>query len=357
MRLPAADLRQVTQEVLANGGDALAGTTILITGGSGFLGRWLVETFCAFTDLAEIDARMLVLTRDASRFREHAPHLAQHRAITVIEGDLMSLANGSVARAPEHCDFVIHGATEPASRLEAEPHLVPNTISMTRDALEFSVAAGTRRFLYLSSGAVYGRQPADLALIPEEYTGSPDVSLPSSAYGETKRVGELLCASYARKFGIEPVIARGFSLIGPHIPMSPKFAAGEFLSSALAGDPIAVRGDGTPVRSYAYAAEFTAWLWTILLRGRSGRAYNVGSEEEVSIASLANAAAALRDPPMAVTVATAPASTLPDRHVPSMRRARSELGLEQSIGWKDALRRTYDWLRETHSRFADGDIQ
>lgn len=359
MRLPLEDLQQTTERVFANGAEALRGTTIVITGGTGFLGRWLVETFCAFCDIGGLDARMVVLSRNVERFRRVATHLAGHAALSIIEGDLHALANGTVACAPAHCDFVIHAATEPASRLTAEPRLIVDTMSGTRDALEFAVRSGARRFVYLSSGAIYGRQPSELVRVEEDYSGAPDVTTPASAYGETKRVGELLCASYARTRGIEAVTARGFSIIGPHIPLDPKFAAGEFLADAVDGRPITLHGDGTPLRSYLYAADFAAWLWAILLRGAPGRAYNVGSETEVSIAELARAAAALNDPPLPVMIAgTSETGQHADRYVPSTARARRELGVEQTVDWRVALRRTYEWLRaERQVRVAFGSTQ
>ncbi len=144
----------------------------------------------------------------------------------------------------------------------------------------------------------------------------------------------------------ETVIARGFAFIGPGLPLGEKFAVGSFLRDLLEGDSIRVLGDGTPIRSYLYAGDMSAWLWTILARGLGGRAYNVGSERAVSIAELARFTASLADPPLPVQVATrADPSAAADRYVPSTERARSELGLKETVDWQEALRRTYEWLR------------
>src|SRR5213075_1098715 len=134
----------------------------------------------------------------------------------------------------------------------------------------------------------------------EGFRGSPDVLDPQPAYGETKRMGELLCFAYGKRFGIDVVAARGFAFLGPHLPLDRNFAAGNFLSNVLNGASIEVKGDGTALRSYLYAADLAVWLWTLLVRGAPGRAYNVGSEMAVSIAELAREAAMLAEPPLPV---------------------------------------------------------
>lgn len=354
MKLPSRDLDETAARVLSNGGDALRGRTILITGGTGFFGRWLIESFCRINAAGNLRARMAILTRNPERFGASAPHLAADPALVVVKGDLQALAAGRTDPVFKQCDHVIHGATETSETLARErPQVFLSTVEATRDALDFAVRAGARRFLSLSSGAVYGRQPPDLARIPEDFPGAPDVLDPASAYAETKRIGELLSVSFARHSGLEAVIARGFAFIGPGLPLDRSFAAGNFLRDALDGNPIDVRGDGTPIRSFLYAADLAAWLWVLLLRGRAGRAYNVGSENEVSIAELAREAAALADPPVAVRIAgLADPDTQPDRYVPSTSRARSELGVQETVGWRAALRKTYEWHRESRPAHA-----
>jgi UDP-glucuronate decarboxylase len=342
MRLPLQDLQQTTARISEGGGDALRGGTIMLTGGTGFIGRWLIETFRAFNAATNAGARMNVLSRNVARFRASAPHLSEDPSITMIEGDVREFA-------ATPCDFVIHGATESSDALaNGDPRLFVDTIDGTRNALDFAVHSGARRFLYLSSGAVYGRQPVDVSHIAEDFNCAPDVRDPQSGYGETKRAGELLCALYAKQFGLEVVIARGFAFIGPHLPLDRNFAAGNFLGNVVNGEHIEVRGDGTALRSYLYAADLAVWLWILLLRGAPGRAYNVGSESAVSIAELAAEAAKLTDPPLPVTIRGTPdPAKPPERYVPSTEAARKELGLTETVDWRTALRKTHDWYRGT----------
>jgi dTDP-glucose 4,6-dehydratase len=216
----------------------------------------------------------------------------------------------------------------------------------TRRVLELASRSGVRRFLFTSTGAVYGRQPPELERIPESYSGKPDPTDLKSVYavsGEAKRQAELLCL--AQGDGLGAVIARCFTFSGPGLPLDGKFAFGNFLRDALEGVPIQLTGDGTPVRSYLYAADLTLWLWTLLLRGATGRAYNVGSEDPVTLRSLAETMAAeLESPGIQVLRQPAPGAP-PDRYVPSTARARGELGLRETFNLKDIIRRTAAWHR------------
>jgi nucleoside-diphosphate-sugar epimerase len=151
-------------------------------------------------------------------------------------------------------------------------------------------------------------------------------------------------------------IARCFAFVGPYLPLDAHFAIGNFIGDAIGGGPIAVRGDGTAVRSYLYAADLVEWLVTILLRGRSGQAYNVGSEEGVSIIELARRVAAVAgesssNGPLAVEVAGAPtAGAAPDHYLPDCGRAREELGLRETTPLEEAIRRTIRFHVPARSR-------
>ena len=169
---------------------------------------------------------------------------------------------------------------------------------------------------------------------------------PRSAYGESKRMAELLCAIHAQRNGLECKIARCFAFAGPYLPTDGHFAFGSFLRDAMRGDPIGISGDGTPRRSYLYAADLAVWLWTILFRGENCRPYNVGSERDVSIFELANQVAQTLNPTLGIEVAREPIAGRPaQRYVPSTHRAQTELGLRESIGLTEAIKRTAQWHR------------
>ena len=217
-------------------------------------------------------------------------------------------------------------------------------IEGTRHTLEFARHAGTKKFLLTSSGAVYGKQPPEMTHIPEEYTGAPDSTDTNSAYGEGKRAGEMLCVMYAKMYGIQTKIARCFAFVGPYLPLDIHFAIGNFIRDGLQGGPIQVKGDGTPYRSYLYAADLSIWLWAILFQGVHCRLYNVGSEVDLSISSLAKIVAETFPMAQEVRIAKKDISEkLPERYVPSTRRVKLELGLSQQIKLQEAIDRTARW--------------
>jgi nucleoside-diphosphate-sugar epimerase len=338
----AADLDHIighTEDVFEDLREAL----LFITGGTGFFGRWLLESFAEANRRLNLNASAVVLTRSKDAFAARCPHLASDPAIAFHIGDVRTFE--SPVGAFTH---VIHAATPASAALnDAEPLVMLDTIvEGTRRVLEFAVGCGARKLLLASSGAVYGRQPAGLPQIPETYAGTSDTMNPGAAYAEGKRVAELLCAIYARSHGIETKIARCFAFVGPHLPLDAHFAAGNFIRDGLRGGPIRIEGDGTPLRSYLYAADLMIWLWTILVRGESCRPYNVGSDEEVTILELAEAVATL-GPDIAVQISKQPVmGALPHRYVPDVDRAHKELDLEQFVCLAEALRRTAVWGRE-----------
>lgn len=343
MRLPALDLDHVLGRV-AGLADELRGGRLFITGGTGFIGCWLLETLLHANERLRLGARATVLTRNRSAFVERAPHLAGHPAVSLIEGDVRTF--NSTGAGFSH---VIHAATDASVRLNAEEPLAmfDTIVTGTRRVLDCAVEAGARTILLLSSGAVYGAQPADLTCVPEDYSGAPDPMTSGSAYGAGKRAAELLSRLYAERYGLAVKIARCFAFIGPRLPLDAHYAIGNFVRDALTGGPLRVTGDGTPVRSYLYAADLAAWLWTILLKGRSCRPYNVGSDDGITIGALAREVAGIVRPEAAIEVARQPdPAATAQRYVPAVDRARNELGLDVWVPRPEAVRRTADWYQE-----------
>ncbi len=323
--------------------EGLRGARLFLTGATGFFGSWLLETFVWANDALKLEASVTALSRDPEAFARKARHLVSHPAISFWQGDMRTFPF-------PHGNFthIIHAAADSGQHITATYPIAvfDGIVSGTQRTLEFARQCGARRMLFTSSGAVYGAQPPEMTHMPEGYAGAPAPHDFHSAYGEGKRAAETLCALYAKQHGLEPVIARCFAFVGPYLPLDAHFAAGNFIRDALAGGPIIVRGDGTPYRSYLYAADLAIWLWTLLLRAEPSRPYNVGSEEEVTVATLAERVAEVCGPSVEVRIAQRPEPGKPPaRYVPSTVRARTELMLAQHIGLSEAIRRTVAWAR------------
>ena len=319
-----------------------AGARVFVTGGTGFIGAWLLEAFQHANRHLAADMELVALSRNPDHARAMAPNLFNDASIQLTSGDVSQFTPPA-----GHFDLCIHAAADVGDSAKAGQHaeIFNSSVTGTRRVLDFALASGARRFLLTSSGAVYGVQPPDLVRMPEIYVGAPDPLDVSAAYGNGKRAAEWLCAEAASRSPLEAVSARIFALVGPGLPMNGPFAAGNFIRDLLAGQQIKVGGDGRPVRSYLYAADVCVWLLVILQSGASGQAYNVGSEYSVSIAELAREVvkAARANPQQHGIPASPTAAALAPRYVPDTAKARQELGLKVWTPLDIALQKTLEW--------------
>jgi dTDP-glucose 4,6-dehydratase len=337
--LPRQDIERILEQTEGIWEDLRDGR-LFVTGGTAFFGRWMLESFLRANDELRLGAEITVLTRDPARFTEAAPHVARHAAVTIHPGDVRSFEFPDT-----ECTHVLHMATE-AGLGFSQIASFETAIEGTKRVLRFAALRGARKLLLTSSGAVYGRQPPDMERLSEEYVGAPLPENVAAGYGHGKRAAEYLCSVAAANTDLEAKIARCFAFVGPLLPLDDNYAIGNFLRDALFRDHIAVQGDGTPRRSYLYATDLAVWLWTILVRGESGRPYNVGSEEDVSIAELAETIAKIVRPGIPVRVAELATRAPPARYIPSTARAESELGLHARVMLDEAVRRTAHWHQD-----------
>lgn len=316
----------------------LRGASIFLTGGTGYYGTWLLKSLVRAEERFCLGVEVLLLSRDPERFLDRHAFLQDRPFLRFLRGDIRTFP------FPEgQFTHVIHAATEASEKLNKEnPLLMIDTIvEGTRRTLDFSVQAGVKHFLHTSSGAVYGDLPANLGPVPEDYKGGPDISHPKWAYGEGKRLAELLCCIYGERHGISVKNARCFATIGPGLPLDTHFAIGNFIADAMAGREIVIKGDGTPIRSYIDVRDVANWLWNILIFGKAGHAYNVGSEEGHSVAEIAEIVRNTLRAGLGIKVlGQALPQQLASVYVPSTAKAREELGLTQSIELEESIRRT-----------------
>lgn len=330
------------------GGDwkELSEARILLTGGTGFVGKWLLGTLLAAIQQHGLRVTVCVLTRDANRFAADHPDLAKAPQVELVTGEIEKVGTVLAGRTFTH---IVHAATDASAKLNREDPLrmIDTVVGGTRELLRLLQLHPPRRFLFVSSGAVYGRQPPIVDALDEDWTGGPDPLGPGNAYHEAKRMAEQMCAAAARTQGIGHLtVARLFAFVGPYLPLDTHFAIGNFIRDAMAGQTITLTGDGSTVRSYLYASDMAAWAWGALLRGQPLRAYNIGSSSAISTRDLAHLVARLINPAVAVDIRGTPLPNQSiDRYVPATARANSELGMAEWTPLDEAIRSTITYHR------------
>ena len=320
--------------------DELRDARIFITGGTGFIGCWLLETLKYANDQKRLGIRATILTRSAAAFQKKAPHLANFQGFDFCEGNVSDFVS-----PPGAYTHVIHGATDASADLnENNPlQMFTTVLAGTRRTLDFAVEKDVRRVLFMSSGAVYGQQPWEMTNVSESWLGGPSPVDTRATYAEAKRAAEMLCAIYQKQFGLQIAISRIFALLGPYLSLGIHFAAGNFIRDAMVGKKVVVNGNGLPCRSYLYASDLTVWLLHMLVRSESCRPYNVGSDESILVKDLAEIVSkTLSDGQYEILGAT-DMGWNPGRYVPDTKLIAQELGLKRTVGLEDAILRTAIW--------------
>lgn len=321
---------------------------IFLTGGTGFFGRALLRYWLSKgKDGMEIP-RISVLSRDPSHFLLSHPEFAGHAWLKFYAGDIQQPKSLPKIKC---FSYFIHAAADSTfgpklSSLDRYDQIVDGT----RNILDYARATGAQRFLYVSSGGVYGPQPQCEESLSEDSAIHLSVPTADNAYAVGKLAAEHLCALYADEFGLETIVARCFSFVGLDLPLDVHFAIGNFVRDALWAEEITVRGDGSPLRTYLDQDDLANWLLTLLEKGRPGEVYNVGSDEVVSIADLAYLVRHLiaPDKPIRILGKVDP-SQARSRYVPDISKARSELDLGVTISLAESIRRTAEAHRKLGS--------
>lgn len=334
--LPADDLDKIVSDV----GELfyrLQNQRLFITGGTGIIGKWLLESLAYADKHLGLNIDISILTRSPEKFRLERGCVAN---VHVISGDVCSFQ----LPAEEQFDYVIHGATDVVNAgnyVDVLQTCTQGTANLISEARRHGVS----RILLLSSGAVYGKTPPELTEIPETYVGPINFRSVEAAYGEGKRCAELMCALASQTSSMVIPVARCFAMIGPHVPLDKHFAIGNFIGAALRSETIRIEGDGTPLRSYLYMSDVIVRLLILLLDGKSD-AYNVGGRNPISIKDLALKVSSIINPDCPIEIkGKALHGAHANRYIPSVNRFDSIWSLPAPVSIEEAIRKTADWYR------------
>jgi nucleoside-diphosphate-sugar epimerase len=320
--------------------DELAGTHLLLTGATGFFGRWLLAL------LRELNSQgagvtVTITSRDPARFLAAHPEYRHCGWVSWFKGDIRDLVElpGCVP------DLILHAAADTSAMTNAHPLELFNTlVDGTRRVFDLAARNAASRILITGSGAQYGSLPFATGVC-ESYSGACASNAVTSAYAEGKRAQETLGALYAQRYGIKVVMTRCFAFAGPGLPLDGHFAIGNFVRDALYSDEIVLNSSGQAIRSYLYGADLAAWLLTLLLRGEPGIAYNVGSDQAISIADLARRVVARIAPEKSVKILGRPDDAGRSFYVPDINRAKG-LGLDVWTSLDTSIDRMADWAQD-----------
>lgn len=264
----------------------LSGCNILVTGATGLIGGCLVEVlmmnpqkdYCVY---ASGRCKERALARFKGFVSDDAFHFIQYDVLDDLEGC-------------QNYDFIIHAASNASPNFFAKSpvEIIKSNIYGVANLIEYGLQHGMKRFLYVSSGEVYGE--GDGRVFTEDYSGYVNCATPRACYPSSKRAAETLCISYAAEYGADVVIARPCHTYGPHFTERDNRVYAQFIRNVLSGEDIVMKSSGEQFRSWCYVVDCVSALLYILLKGECGEAYNIAdSNSNINIRELAEIIASI----------------------------------------------------------------
>lgn len=307
---------------------------IFITGGTGFFGisilRYLQE------NKLYNNYSLHLLTRDILKFKSRCPKSIDLSNINFIEGNILDPSS-----FPKNTfNYVIHAATDSTAGLKLN-HLDRSVqiVNGTRNVLEWCKNADVKRFLFISSGGVYGTINKPVF----EYENiCPSISNIDNTYSVSKIYSEHLCFLYASRYNFSTSVARCFSFVGRDLPKDAHFAIGNFLGDVIKDKSIIINGDGLPIRSFMDQDDLANWLFKILFDGEANEIYNVGADEEISIKELAELIKKIFKSNVKIILKNKTIngqSSERNYYVPNIDKAKIELKLALNFSLEDSISR------------------
>ena len=322
----------------------LQGTTLLVTGGGGFVCSYFLDTlFCLNDEVFETPCHVISVDNLRTGTRERVAHLASRSDFTFIEHDVsLPLV------LPGQVDWVIHGAgiASPTFYRRFPLETIDVNVSGTRHMLELSRSPGVRGMLYLSTSEIYGDPEARFLPTPEHYRGFVSCTGPRACYDESKRLAETLCVTYHQRYSVPVKIVRPFNVYGAGQRLDDRRLIPDMISAALGREPLVLLSDGQATRAFCYISDAITAMWQVLLSGFDGEAFNVGNDErEISIRELAEEVRRAAGPPwLDIQLSTSDdinyLTDNPQRRCPDLAKLRSLLGWSPRVPLSDGLRRT-----------------
>lgn len=315
--------------------------SILVTGGTGFMGKWIAEMVSYVNETANFNIKLYLLGRDIAKFKVEVSHLAQKSFITLIEQDVRNVRD-----LPTDINYIIHAAGSPDHRDHVSQPL--RTIETFYKGTQSVLDAATRlpdlkRIVHISSHQIYGTNGLE-SPIGENFIGKLEPNSLSNTYAESKRISETLCSAYRNQFKLPIVVLRPFAFIGPYQDLEKPWAINNFIRDGILGGPIRILGNGSTVRSYLYGSDMSYWILKALVNGGVGENYNLGSSEAISLVDLAKKISSqINNSIEIVSKSSKESYTYLSRLVPDTSKIVKSLEVNETSALDDSISRTIIW--------------
>lgn len=264
--------------------DELRNKTIFVTGSTGLLGTYFVNTIMGFNKLLNTNIKIIAQVRNIEKARIHFDSFVDDNNFSLYENNILNKIE-----LVDDIHYVIHLACPTSSS-----YFVSNPVETidailfgTKNVLELAKAKDVKSFVFSSSLEVYGI--TNKRRISESDYGYIDQLNARSSYSMGKRMAECMCYSYYKECNVPIKIARLTQTFGPGVKYDDRRVFAEFARCAIEKKDIVLHTDGSTVRSYLYLKDAVSALLYILLFGEVGEAYNVSNPNiEISIKDMAN---------------------------------------------------------------------
>lgn len=347
LELPSVDFEHIQKGIVENL-EALRNSKMLITGASGFIGLWMMETLIWLNIKQKLNIDIYVVVRNSISFKKIITSWSQSQ-IKIIEGDLSTMII-----QPDNYKYIIHLASEPIKNNDNGTffHHMSKSVAAANNLISLAKICETESILFTSSGAVYGDYlglHSTTRPFKENIQSIEHIFNEKAIYAETKRYIELLFSTASSNYNFKIKIARCFSFVGPLLPLTGNYAIGNFIYDVLNGHDLVIKGDGRPLRSYLYISDLIKFLLLILLEGRANIPYNVGSPQTVSIAEVAKMINNLSGSKSRLCIANIEKIVgAGDAYIPDLRNIKNDFNLNNIINLEDAIIRTLEWYKRSH---------
>ena len=340
--IPKAEFDNTVHQ-LSNYKEIFKNKKFLITGGTGFIGKWLVASLNSLSIDMKLNIDIYILTRNEGFFKDKFNESFPKKNIHFIEADIRNL--DKLKSSNFNFDYIILGANDATYDFSLNSKVLSETlIGGTFNLLDTFVSSRTKSIIHLSSGAVYGDISKSKTGVKETDRSLVDINNIGSMYGLSKSLVESILNQFGDQNNINIINARCFAFVGPYLPLDKHFAIGNFINDCIHRRPLIINGDGSPVRSYMYSADMARAILLCLVKDKS-MTINVGSDEKITIKDLALLVSkTLTNQKVVIKDKENSHPEKSNYYLPDISFLKS-LGFQESCNLKESIKRTYNFYK------------